>query len=76
MIATSDGHSCFLGERNIVDLESHAMHLLSISMSSLTQFHSHSITESVTSYQTRSVKPLDRCIVGGQLLSIERMHSR
>lgn len=28
------------------------------------------------SYHTRSVKPLKRCIVGGQLLSIERMHSR
>lgn len=27
-------------------------------------------------YHTRSVNPLDRCMVGGQLLNMDRTHSR
>lgn len=76
MIATRDGHSCFLGGGTSVLFTGHIRTQGTpiednIKKEPLVKFHSFK-----KSYHTRSVKPLKRCIVGGQLLSMERMHSR
>lgn len=74
MIATRDGHSCFLGRGTLaIFIDYIGLQSTPIKDNSEGPVDDILLNES---YHTRSVKPLKRCIVGGQLLSIERMHSR